>query len=87
MASQLKIDRCVEDVVAAYVATRRRFPLVSTSHALRAIRTVMPNCDATDRDLANMVAAMAIGRSLAISFDCMPAAEQLERSPGAAGIL
>jgi hypothetical protein len=37
--------------------------------AVRAIRTLLPKCQSTDRELADMVASAAIQRGLSISFD------------------
>lgn len=82
MASQFNVERRVEDVVAGYVAARSKSQLLSISHAIRAIRTVMPNCETTNRELADMVAAAAINRSISISFDDIPGTEHTGRNLG-----
>jgi hypothetical protein len=63
-------ERTVDYVIDQYVASRRNpeWP-ISTGYALRAIRTVLPNCDLSDRQLAEMVAASAISRGRNVAFD------------------
>lgn len=63
-------ERSVAYVVDQYVESRRdpEWP-ISTGYALRAIRTVLPNCDLSDRQLAEMVAASAIRRGRNVAFD------------------
>lgn len=63
-------ERSVAFVVDQYVESRRdpEWP-ISTGYALRAIRTVLPNCDLSDRQLAEMVAASAIRRGRNVAFD------------------
>lgn len=63
-------ERSVGYVVDQYVESRRdpEWP-ISTGYALRAIRTVLPNCDLSDRQLAEMVAASAISRGRNVAFD------------------
>lgn len=63
-------ERTVGYVVDQYVESRRNpeWP-ISTGYALRAIRTVLPNCDLSDRQLAEMVAASAISRGRNVAFD------------------
>ncbi len=43
--------------------------MLSTELAIRAIRTLLPDCRATDRELADMVAAVATDQGLSVSFD------------------
>ncbi|TKT82645.1 hypothetical protein [Aquamicrobium sp. LC103] len=67
------VERAVAQVVEQYVASRKSRDLpVSTAHALRAIRTVLPNCDMSDRELTDLVAASAIKSGRTISFDGSP---------------
>ncbi len=63
-------ERTVGYVVDQYVESRRdpEWP-ISTGYALRAIRTVLPNCNLSDRQLAEMVAASAISRGRNVAFD------------------
>jgi hypothetical protein len=72
-------ERSVAYVVDQYVESRRNpeWP-ISTGYALRAIRTILPNCDLSDRQLAEMVAASAILRGRNVAFDW--AIEQRETS-------
>jgi hypothetical protein len=63
-------ERSIAYVVDQYVESRRdpEWP-ISTGYALRAIRTVLPNCALSDRQLAEMVAASAIRRGRNVAFD------------------
>jgi hypothetical protein len=61
--------KSTQDAVEAYVRSRRNSPILSTERAIRAIRTLMPKCTATDRELADMLAASAVSRGLCVSFD------------------
>jgi hypothetical protein len=61
MSKSYVIERNVGDVVRQYVMSRRSMDNpISTAHAVRAIRTALPNCSLTDRELVNQVAATAI---------------------------
>jgi len=63
-------ERTVAHVVDQYVESRRNpeWP-ISTGYALRAIRTVLPGCQLSDRQLAEMVAATAISKGRNVAFD------------------
>ena len=61
--------KSTEDAVEAYVRSRRNSQLLSTERAIRAIRTLMPRCTATDRELDDMLAVHAVSRGLCVSFD------------------
>jgi hypothetical protein len=61
--------RSAQDAAEAYVLSRRKSPVLSTATAIRAIRTLLPKCQSTDRELADMVASAAIQRGLSVSFD------------------
>lgn len=69
MAAISFAERALSQLVQHYVDTRRAIEPVSTRHALVALRTILPNCTLTDRELADLVAAAAIRRRLNISFD------------------
>lgn len=75
-------ERTIAYVVDQYVESRRdpEWP-ISTGYALRAIRTVLPHCDLSDRQLAEMVAASAIrrGRNVAFDFLVEPGARMQDR--------
>lgn len=62
--------RAVKDIVENYVE-RRNTPQgqVSTRNAITAIRTIVPKCPLSDRELANLVAASAISKGCIVSFD------------------
>jgi hypothetical protein len=57
------------DAAKAYVLSRRKSQFLSTGLAVRAIRTLLPRCEASDRELEDMVAAVAIEHGLSIAFD------------------
>ena len=63
-------DRTVEGLILHYVEKRHRqtWPL-SMAQAVKAIRTVMPDCPVPDRVLAEHVAKRAIAEGHAINFD------------------
>ncbi|MEO9337993.1 hypothetical protein ABFT80_11170 [Mesorhizobium sp. SB112] len=57
-------------VVDHYIETRRRADLpISTGQAVVAIRTVMPNCGLSDRELVNLIAASAIRQGRNVAFE------------------
>jgi hypothetical protein len=68
--------KSTQDAAEAYVRSRRNSQILSTERAIRAIRTLMPKCTATDRELADMLAALAVARGLCVSFDGAAAATQ-----------
>jgi hypothetical protein len=69
MASQFFTERRIEDVAAAYVAARSKSSFLSINQAIRAIRTLMPACELSDRELADMVASAAVRQFIPVSFD------------------
>ncbi len=58
------LERAIEDYVRS-----RGSKHVSTAHALRAVRMVVPECRLGDRELSDMIARRAIIVGHAISFD------------------
>lgn len=62
-------ERSVQDVVAHYVDVHGRRGSVSTSDAVRAIRSVLPNCFLTDREMGDLVAETAVFRGYCVAFD------------------
>ena len=69
MKSILQSERTAKNVTDAYVASRRRSCLISTTKAIQAIRYLLPACAASDRELADLVATSAIARGVAVCFD------------------
>ncbi len=61
--------RSPQTVAKDYVGSRSKSRLISTSQALRAIRTALPHCSLGDRELENLVAAAAIEAGFDIHFD------------------
>jgi hypothetical protein len=64
-------EKSVKLVVNQYVRARSRQKIVVMSHALRAIRMVLPNCKLTDRELAHAIAQEAMVAGCAIDFDAL----------------
>jgi hypothetical protein len=66
----MEFQRAVPQVVDQYVESRKKsdWP-ISTTHALRAIRTALPRCELSDRQLVDMVAFSAISRGRNVAFD------------------
>lgn len=62
-------QRSVADAVGIYVGQRGRGGLVSVHNAVRTIRTVLPGCEHTDRELSDLVAAEAVRAGCAVAFD------------------
>ena len=63
-------ERMVAQVVDQYIDSRGSFDWpISTLHALREIRIVLPRCAYTDRQLVDLVAASAVRKGRNISFD------------------
>jgi hypothetical protein len=57
-------------IVDHYIEARRGSAVpISTGRAIRAIRTVLPRCEMTDRQLADMIAASAIRSGRNVAFD------------------
>lgn len=61
--------RSTEDVADAYVRSRGKSGFLSTARAIQAMRLCLPNCDATDRELEEIVVAAAIKRGVSIKLD------------------
>ncbi|MBZ9743222.1 MULTISPECIES: hypothetical protein [unclassified Mesorhizobium] len=59
----------VEKATEAYVLSRGRARFLSIARAIRAIRTFMPACGATDRELEGMLAAACIVHGIPVTFD------------------
>jgi hypothetical protein len=69
MTSTSQIVRTVEGVAEAYVASRGKSQFVSTTLAIRAIRTLMTTCEATDREIADIIAAASVRHNIPVFFD------------------
>ncbi|MEI9401750.1 hypothetical protein [Mesorhizobium argentiipisi] len=59
----------VERATEAYVLSRGKARFLSIAKAIRAIRTLMPTCKASDRQLEEMLAAASIVHGVAVAFD------------------
>ncbi|MBL8584660.1 MAG: hypothetical protein JNL61_20840 [Rhizobiaceae bacterium] len=67
--------RSVTSVIDQYVNSRRSSDRpISMRDALRALRTALPLCALTDRQIVDLVAATAIERGRNIYFDAAPEA-------------
>ncbi|MEI9425460.1 hypothetical protein O7A70_30410 [Mesorhizobium sp. Cs1299R1N1] len=63
----------VERAAEAYVLSRGRARFLSIAQAIRAIRTLMPACRATDRELEEMLATASIVHGVPVAFDAKTA--------------
>lgn len=61
--------RSPQAVAKEYVGSRSKSRLISTSQALRPIRTALPRCSLGDRELEDLVATAAIEAGFDIHFD------------------
>lgn len=69
----------VADAVGIYVGQRGRGGLVSLHSAVQTIRTLLPDCEHTDRELSELVAAEAVRVGCAVAFD---PCEEMRRASG-----
>lgn len=56
-------------VARDYVGSRQRTRPISISQAVHAIRTVLPECPLTDRELSDLAAGAAIESGFTVHFD------------------
>ena len=61
--------RTIEWVVEQHILSRRGSRMVSTRDAIRALRTVMPKCALSGRELTDLIAICAVRRGLDVNFD------------------
>ncbi|SIT55660.1 conserved hypothetical protein [Mesorhizobium prunaredense] len=73
-----QIVRTLESVAEAYVAFRGKSQFVSTTLGIRAIRTLLPKCAASDREIADLVAAASIRRNISVAFDGITSTSKIE---------
>jgi hypothetical protein len=59
----------VERAAEAYVLSRGKARFLSIAQAIRAIRTLMPACKATDTELEEILAAACVIHSVPVAFD------------------
>jgi len=63
-------SRSVESLVDEYVRTGKgRTSAISIFGAIRAIRSLLPECSCSDDDLTNIIAERAVMQGCAIFFD------------------
>jgi hypothetical protein len=63
----------LEKAAEAYVLSRGKAQFLSIAQAIRAIRTLMPACRATDRELEALLAAASIVHGVPVAFDAKTA--------------
>ncbi|MER8571296.1 hypothetical protein NKG99_07510 [Mesorhizobium sp. M1409] len=63
----------VERAAEAYVLSRGKARFLSIAQAISAIRTLMPACKATDRELEELLAAASIIHGVPVAFDAKTA--------------
>ena len=73
--------RTTDDVADAYVRSRGKSGFLSTARAIQAMRLYLPNCDATDRELEEIVASAAIKHGVSVKFDIASAAVPASQRP------
>lgn len=62
--------RTLESVIEAYVHSRSRSQVsLSTSRAIRAVRTLLPALALSDRELENLIARSAVRWRMPVAFD------------------
>ncbi|RWN30459.1 hypothetical protein [Mesorhizobium sp.] len=59
----------VERAAESYVLSRGKARFLSIAQAIRAIRTLMPACKATDLELEEMLAEACIAHGVPVAFD------------------
>ena len=59
----------VEKAAEAYVRFRGKARFLSIAQAIRAIRTLMPKCKATDHELEELLAETCIAHGVPVAFD------------------
>lgn len=59
----------VERAAEAYVRSRGKAHFLSIAQGILAIRTLMPACKATDRDLEELLATASIIHGVPVAFD------------------
>ena len=63
----------VEGAAEAYVLSRGKARYLSIAQAIRAIRTLMPACKATNDELEEMLAAACVVHGVPVAFDAKTA--------------
>ncbi|WP_287067472.1 hypothetical protein [Mesorhizobium sp.] len=63
----------VEGAAEAYVLSRGKARYLSIAQAIRAIRTLMPACKATNHELEEMLAAACVVHGVPVAFDAKTA--------------
>jgi hypothetical protein len=63
----------IERAAEAYVRSRGKAHFLSIAQAIRAIRTLMPDCKATDHELEEILAEACIARGVPVAFDATTA--------------
>ncbi|TPK00965.1 hypothetical protein FJ872_30050 [Mesorhizobium sp. B2-5-9] len=69
----------IERAAEAYVLSRGKARFLSIAQAIRAVRTLMPTCKATDHDLEEILAAACIIHNVPVAFDAATADATEER--------
>ncbi|TPI11718.1 DUF2388 domain-containing protein [Mesorhizobium sp. B4-1-1] len=59
----------VEEAAETYVRSKGKARFLSIAQAIQAIRTLMPACKASDRELEEMLAAACVVHNVPVSFD------------------
>jgi|EndMetStandDraft_8_1072994.scaffolds.fasta_scaffold2438994_1 hypothetical protein len=71
----------VERAAEAYVRSRGKARFLSIEQAIRAIRTLMPKCKATDHELEELLAETCIAHGVPVAFDAGTAGQSGNAAP------
>lgn len=69
MSAQASAPRTVAEIVDSFVSSGLSKHIISTGEAIRSIRYLVPRCEHTDRELADLVALYAMRRGCDVAFD------------------
>ncbi len=69
MAQKASIPRSVAEAADLFVSARHPRSLISTAAGIQAIRNLVPACEHTDKELAEVVAIIAVRQRRSVLFD------------------
>ncbi len=65
-------EQSFRQIAEQYVDSRKTTASpISLRHALLALKTVMPDCELSDRELIDLVAELAVARGRSVRFDAL----------------
>jgi hypothetical protein len=82
MTSMHRAPRSLESVIEAYVHSRSKSQgSLSTSRAIRAVRTLLPALALSDRELENLIAKSALRWRMPVAFDAADDLQPKSKQP------